>query len=65
MKVRNAKIQDYDDIKRLMIDFANFNPVEDLHKPKYDFVHVNAVIDHILKTGVALVAIDNDRVVGM
>lgn len=65
MKVRNAKIQDYDDIKRLMIDFANFNPVEDLHKPKYDFVHVNNVIDHILKTGIALVCTDHDRVVGM
>ena len=65
MKVRNAVIQDYDDIKRLMIDFANFNPVEDLHKPKYDFVHVNAVIDHILKTGIALVCTEHDRVVGM
>ena len=42
MKVRNATIQDYDDIKRLMIDFANFNPVEDLHAPKYDFVHVSS-----------------------
>ena len=65
MKVRNATIQDYDDIKRLMIDFANFNPVEDLHAPKYDFVHVNSVIDHILKTGIALVCEHDRRVVGM
>jgi len=65
MKVRNAQIKDYDDIKRLMIDFANFNPIEDLHAPQYDFMHVNAVIDHILKTGIALVVEDNGRVVGM
>tara|TARA_R100000664_G_scaffold7326_1_gene12451 strand:- start:12067 stop:12522 length:456 start_codon:yes stop_codon:yes gene_type:complete len=65
MKVRNAKIQDYDDIKRLMIDFANFNPIEDLHNPKYDFVHVNNVIDHILKTGIALVCEHDKRVIGM
>jgi len=65
MKVRNAQVKDYSDIKRLMIDFANFNPIEDLHAPKYDFVHVNKVIDHILKTGVALVVEHNDRVVGM
>ena len=65
MKVRSAQIKDYDDIKRLMIDFANFNPVEDLHNPKYDFVHVNNVINHILKTGIALVCEDNSRIVGM
>lgn len=65
MKVRNAQIKDYDDIKRLMIDFANFNPLEDLHKPQYDFMHVNTVIDHILKTGIALVVEHDRRVVGM
>ena len=65
MKVRNAQIKDYDDIKRLMIDFANNNPVEDLKNPKYDYAHVNAVIDHILKTGIALVVTDCDRVIGM
>ena len=65
MEVRSARVEDYDDIKSLMIDFANFNTVEDLHKPKYDFVHVNKVIDHILKTGLALVCTDNNRVVGM
>ena len=48
MKVRNAQIKDYDDIKRLMIDFANFNPIEDLRNPQYDFMYVNNVIDHIL-----------------
>jgi len=65
MKVRNAQIKDYDDIKRLMIDFANFNPVEDLHSPHYDFMHVNRVIDHILKTGIALVCEHHGRVIGM
>tara|TARA_R110000782_G_scaffold75020_1_gene149832 strand:- start:1131 stop:1586 length:456 start_codon:yes stop_codon:yes gene_type:complete len=65
MKVRNAKIQDYDDIRRLMIDFANNNPVEDLQNPKYDYIHVNRVIDHILKTGIALVCENNGRVMGM
>jgi N-acetylglutamate synthase-like GNAT family acetyltransferase len=65
MKVRNAKLQDYDDIKRLMIDFANANPVEDLQNPKYDYNHVNRVIDHILKTGIALVCEEHGRVVGM
>ena len=65
MKVRNAQIKDYDDIKRLMIDFANFNPVEDLRNPQYNFVHVNNVIDHILKTGIALVCVHHDRVIGM
>ena len=65
MKIRTAQVKDYDDIKRLMIDFANHNPVEDLHNPQYDFVHVNAVIDHILKTGLALVAIGHNRVIGM
>jgi N-acetylglutamate synthase-like GNAT family acetyltransferase len=65
MQVRNAQIKDYDDIKRLMIDFANNNPVEDLKNPKYDYVHVNNVIDHILKTGIALVCTEHDRVIGM
>jgi len=65
MKVRNAKLQDYDDIKRLMIDFANANPVEDLQNPQYDYNHVNRVIDHILKTGIALVCEEHGRVVGM
>jgi len=65
MKVRSAQVKDYADIKRLMIDFANFNPIEDLHNPEYDFVHVNRVIDHILKSGVALVCEHNERVVGM
>ena len=65
MEVRSARVEDYDDIKRLMIDFANFNPIEDLHNPKYDFVHVNNVIDHILKTGIALVCEHNERVIGM
>ena len=65
MQVRNAQIKDYDDIKRLMIDFANNNPVEDLKNPKYDYVHVNNVIDHILTTGIALVCTDHNRVIGM
>jgi len=65
MKVRNAQIQDYDDIKRLMIYFANINPVEDLQTPQYDYNHVNRVIDHILKTGIALVVEHDRRVVGM
>lgn len=65
MKVRSATIKDYDDIKRLMIDFANFNPVEDLHNPKYDYDHVNRVIDHIVKDGIALVCEHNGAVVGM
>jgi len=65
MEVRNAQIKDYDDIKRLMIDFANNNPIEDLKNPKYDYVHVNKVIDHILKTGIALVCTEHNRVIGM
>ena len=65
MQVRSAQIKDYDDIKRLMLDFANFNPMEDLRNPKYDFVHVNNVIDHILKTGIALVCEHNSRIIGM
>jgi len=65
MKVRSALVKDYDDIRRLMIDFANSNPVEDLHNPQYDFTHVNRVIDHILKTGLAIVAEEHGRVIGM
>ena len=65
MKVRSAQIKDYDDIRRLMIDFANSNPVEDLQNPQYDFTHVNRVIDHILKTGLAIIAEEHGRVIGM
>lgn len=65
MKVRTATIKDYSEIKRLMIDFANFNPVEDLQNPEYDYNHVNRVIDHIVKEGIALVCEHNGRVIGM
>ena len=65
MIVRTATLQDYDEIKRLMVDFANNNPVEDLKNPKYDNMHVNRVLDFITKEGVALVCEENNVIVGM
>ena len=65
MKVRRATIKDYNEIKRLMIDFANHNPVKDLHNPKYDNQHVNRVLDYITKEGVALVIEEQHQIVGM
>ena len=65
MKVRNARIKDYEDIKRLMIDFANNNPVEDLQLPNYSDKHVNRLLDHLTKEGLALVCETEGRVIGM
>jgi N-acetylglutamate synthase-like GNAT family acetyltransferase len=65
MQVRSATIQDYADIKRLMIDFANNNPVEDLKQPKYNDHHVNRLLDHLTKEGIALVCENEGKVIGM
>ena len=65
MKVRLATIKDYEDIKRLMIDFANNNPVKDLHSPKHNDMHVNRLLDHLTKEGVTLVCEEQGRVIGM
>jgi len=65
MKVRSATQKDWPDIKRLMIDFANFNPVKDLQNPDYNPKHVDTVLDYICKKGVAVVCEHNGRVIGM
>ena len=65
IKIRRGEQKDWADIKRLMIDFANFNPVADLHAPKYSEKHTDAVLQHIMTYGVMLVAEEHNRVVGM
>ena len=65
MIVRSATIKDYADIKRLMIDFANNNPVEDLQTPEYNDMHVNRLLDHLTHEGVSLVCEDKGKVIGM
>lgn len=65
MIIREATQSDWLDIKRLMIDFANFNPVEDLREPQYNHKHTDNVLFTLSKQGMMLVAEDEDRVVGM
>ena len=65
MIIRKAIQSDWPDIKRLMIDFANANPVEDLQQPKYSEKHTDAVLHTLSTQGVMLVAEDNNRVVGI
>jgi len=65
MLIRKAIEHDFADIKRLMIDFANANPVKLLHHPEYSETHTDAVLKHLHKYGLMLVAEDNNRVVGI
>lgn len=65
MKVRSATQKDWPDIKRLMIDFANFNPVEDLKNPNFNPKHVDNVLHYICEKGVAIVCEHNNRVIGI
>tara|TARA_R110000803_G_scaffold44457_2_gene94098 strand:- start:390 stop:854 length:465 start_codon:yes stop_codon:yes gene_type:complete len=63
--VRKATQDDFPDIKRLMVDFANANPVKLLHQPEYSKTHTDAVLTHLYKYGLMLVAEENRRVVGI
>ena len=63
--VRKATQDDFPDIKRLMIDFANANPVKLLHQPDYSATHTDGVLTHLYKYGLMLVAEENRRVVGI
>lgn len=65
MLIRKAIQHDFADIKRLMIDFANANPVKLLHDPSYSEKHTDAVLKHLHQYGLMLVAEDNNRVVGI
>ena len=65
MLIRKAIEHDFADIKRLMIDFANANPVRLLHNPEYSETHTDAVLTHLHHYGLMLVAEDNNRVVGI
>lgn len=65
MQIRNAKPKDFPDIKRLMVDFANHNPVEDLHNPQYDELYTDRVLQHIYKEGLIIVCEHHNRVIGM
>jgi N-acetylglutamate synthase-like GNAT family acetyltransferase len=65
MLIRKAIEHDFPDIKRLMVDFANANPVKLLHKPEYSDTHTDAVLTQLYKYGLMLVAEDNNRVVGI
>ena len=63
--VRKAEQFDFPDIKRLMIDFANANPVKLLHQPDYSEQHTDAVLTHLYEYGLMLVAEEHNRVVGI
>ena len=65
MKVIHAGFEHYDAIKQFMVDFANANPFAGLQKPDYNDTRANRVIDQFRKNGVALVAIEDQQVVGM
>ena len=65
MVVRGAVFDDYEAIKRFMIDFANANPFKGLHNPHYNDVYANRLIDKIRKNGVALVAEKDGEIIGM
>lgn len=63
--VRKAEPFDFPDIKHLMIDFANANPVKLLHDPEYSEQHTDSVLNHLYEYGLMLVAEEDHRVVGM
>lgn len=65
MEIRKAEHHDFPDIKRLMIDFANANPVRSLHNPEYSEQHTDAVLTHLYEYGLMLVAEEHGKVVGM
>ena len=65
MLVRGAVFDDYEAIKRFMIDFANANPFKGLHNPHYNDMYANRLIDKIRKNGVALVAEKDGEIIGM
>ena len=65
MTVRGAVFDDYEAIKRFMIDFANANPFKGLHNPHYKDMYANRLIDKIRKNGVALVAEKDGEIIGM
>jgi N-acetylglutamate synthase-like GNAT family acetyltransferase len=65
MKIRTAEFEDYEQVKQFMIDFANANPFTELAEPEYNDLYANRLIDNFIKNGVALVADNGERVVGM
>ena len=65
MVVRGAVFDDYEAIKRFMIDFANANPFKGRHNPHYNDMYANRLIDKIRKNGVALVAEKDGEIIGM
>ena len=65
MKIRRAKIQDYNRIMEMMIDFANSSPYSPQMEPDYNDLYVRKLLDHILKNGVIILGERDDKVVGM
>ena len=54
--IRQANTTDFENIKKMFINFANSAPVDYLHKPKYDNDYIDQILYSITKQGILLYA---------
>tara|TARA_R110001606_G_scaffold6149_3_gene27726 strand:- start:847 stop:1305 length:459 start_codon:yes stop_codon:yes gene_type:complete len=63
--IRQAGIQDFDNIMDMMINFANSSPYEAHHNPQYNDKYVRNLLVSIIKSGIILIGEHKDKTVGM
>lgn len=63
--IRFADFDDYDRLMELMINFANSAPIDSLHNPDYEDRRIRHFLTNIMRSGVILVAEENNQVQGM
>jgi len=63
--IRYAKIQDFDRIMEMMINFANASPYAPLHDPQYDDGYIRNLLINFMKDGCIIVGEKDDQLVGM
>lgn len=63
--IRYAKIQDFDNIMQMMINFANASPYAPLHDPQYDDGYIRNLLVNFMKDGAIIVGEKDGKLVGM
>jgi hypothetical protein len=63
--IRQATIQDYDDIMAMMINFANSSPYNALQQPQYNDTYIRRLLDSFSKEGCILLGIKDNKPVSM
>lgn len=54
--VRHARFEDYNSVMRMMVNFANSAPIEQLHNPEYNHRRIQHLLAKIQQAGCVLVA---------